>query len=127
MKTPIKDVSLSFSCPEKYENMVDVGNNKYCGTCKHLVVDFTKLSQSEFDEAVKNAPGRLCGRFKSSQMSSGFLKYAAASVMSAAFLAPTSCASEDPLPGNEQSPEAVEQTTEEHEFGFVGIVFIPDT
>lgn len=122
MKRPITNVELTFSCPEKWTNMVDVGDNKYCGKCKHLVVDFTKLTQEELENAARNAPGRLCGKFKSSQMSAQFLKYAAASAMAASILAPTSCAPEDPLPANIQAQQPTEQMVIETDFELLGEV-----
>ena len=127
MDTPIKNVELSFSCPAKWENLSDMGNNKYCANCGHLVIDFTKLSQEEFNYSAKNAPGRLCGRFKSSQMSSRFLKYAAVSAMAASVLLPTSCISDDPAPADNQTPPSTEQALEEPEDAWVvGIIFIPE-
>jgi hypothetical protein len=127
MKSPIKNVELSFTCPQKWEAMVDVGNNKYCQNCKHLVVDFTKLTQSEYDDAIKNAPGRLCGLFKSSQMNPTLLKYvAAAAAITASVLVPTSCASDDPLSEKQKEPP-VEQIIEEHETLFLGIMLVPDS
>jgi hypothetical protein len=124
MKDPIKNVELSFACPEKWENLVDAGDNKMCLKCKHLVVDFTKLSKEEFDDAVRKAPGRLCGRFKQSQMSPRFLKYAAATAMVASVLAPTSCGPDDMFPAEEQTPPPQPELIEYHT---VGIVFTPDT
>jgi len=125
MKDPIKNVELSFACPEKWENLADAGDNKLCLKCQHLVVDFTKLTQEEFNDAVRKAPGRLCGRFKQTQMSSRFLKYAAATTMAASVFAPTSCAPDEVLPAQEQTP------LPPHELVLipylVGIVFIPDT
>ena len=128
MESPIKNVELSFSCPEKWENLVDVGENKYCQKCKHLVVDFTKLTQKEFNDAVKNSPGRLCGRFKASQMSTRFLKYAAVTTtIAASVLVPTSCNEDDPLPANkEEVPVTIEMEEFMGDIPLTGIVFDPD-
>ena len=126
MKRPINNVELTFSCHEKWANMSDVGQNKYCEKCRHIVLDFTKLSQEQLNDAARNAPGRLCGRSKSSQMSSRFLKYAAASAMAASILAGTSCAPEEPLPINTDA-QLIEQIIEEPELELVGIIFDPDS
>jgi len=125
MKRAINNVELTFSCPEKWENMSDVGENKYCEQCRHIVLDFTKLSQEELNDAARKCSGRLCGRFRSSQMSSRFLKYAAASAMAASILAGTSCAPEEPLPINTDA-QLIEQIIEEPELELVGIIFDPD-
>ena len=126
MKRPIKNIELTFSCPEKWANMSDVGDNKYCRKCRHLVLDFTKLTQEELNDAARKSPGQLCGRFKSSQMSPRFLKYAAASAMAASILAGTSCAPEEPLPTNTDA-QRTEQTIEELDFEFVGVIFDSDS
>jgi hypothetical protein len=126
MKNPIKNVALSFSCPAKWEDMISVGGNKFCDTCQHLVIDFTKLSQQEFDDAVKKNPGRLCGKFKSSQMSTRFLKYAAASAVVASVIVPTSCTTEGPLDAEKQS-QPTQEIIEKETYTTMGIVSIPDS
>ena len=105
MKPPIKNVELSFACPERWENLIDVGANKFCEKCQHVVVDFTRLSQEEFKDALKNNPGRLCGRFKSTQMKTPLFKYIAASAITLSVLAPTSCTEEVVLPADKAAPE----------------------
>jgi hypothetical protein len=127
MKDPIKNVELSFACPEKWENLVDAGDNKLCLKCKHLVVDFTKLSKEEFNDAVRKVPGRLCGRFRQSQMSPRFLKYAAATAMVASVMAPTSCGPDDIFPAEDQTPPPQPELIIEHDHEMVGFVFIPDS
>jgi hypothetical protein len=103
-----------------------VGGSKFCDICQYLVIDFTKLTQKEFDNAVRNSPGRLCGRFKQSQMSPRFLRYAAVTVMTASVLAPTSCMQEDALPTEDQTP-SLQESVDERVFYTTGIIAIPDT
>jgi hypothetical protein len=133
MKPPIKNVSLSFSCPEKWNSLVDVGDNKFCQKCNHIVVDFTKLSQEELDEAVRKNPGRLCGRFKPSQMKQPLVRYAAVTGVATALLMPVSCTEEVVLPTNiEPPPIPVESfefpADEEEEFYHMGVfIELPDS
>jgi hypothetical protein len=81
-----------------------VGGSKFCDICQYLVIDFTKLTQKEFDNAVRNSPGRLCGRFKQSQMSPRFLRYAAVTAVATSLLAPASLTQEDALLSEDQTP-----------------------
>jgi hypothetical protein len=134
MKSPIRNVTLSFSCPEKWESLVDVGDNKYCQKCNHLVVDFTRLTQEEFDDAAKKNPGRLCGRFKPSQMRQPVAKYAAITTLAASVLVLASCNEEVVLPANAKDPAMTEETIElpsievEEELLYTtGIVFYNDS
>ena len=53
---------------------------KFCASCKHRVIDFTKATNEEF-EAAKNSGQRICGRFNKSQMNLSFLQYAAATAL----------------------------------------------
>jgi hypothetical protein len=81
MEEKIKNVSLSFCCKKEWNALVTVDERtRFCGSCKHKVIDFTKSSQKELDEAMKES-SRVCGRFTRSQMSETFIKYAAASVV----------------------------------------------
>jgi hypothetical protein len=111
----------------KWENLVDVGKDKFCQSCNHIVVDFTKLSQDEFNEAQRNSPGRLCGKFKSSQLSPRFLKYAFVTSLAVSVLAPTSCATDDVPPAEVQTPPSIDLGTEDVFFETVGIVFTIDS
>jgi hypothetical protein len=71
----IKDITLEFSRSERLNEIF------FCDKCSRTVLDFTDKTGRELDEALKKSPGNVCGRFKKSQMSDRFLKYAAAAVV----------------------------------------------
>jgi hypothetical protein len=121
MSEPIKNVCLSFSCPERWESFKVDGNTGFCDKCQHSVIDFTQATKAEFNKTLQASSGQVCGRFKASQISREFLKYAAASVIVATSV--SACTSENVQPSHQQvQPEA--ETYEEMETGFMGIVFV---
>lgn len=105
MNQSIKNVSLSLECSEDWDSFKPNGDSKFCEKCKHAVVDFSNATQAELDERVKNSEGHLCGRFTISQLSSEFLKYAAASAIVASSLSSISCAPEIIEPKNVKPAE----------------------
>jgi hypothetical protein len=81
METEIKNVRLSVCCSEDWRGFKVISErSRFCGTCRHEVVDFTNATQEEFDHALKSGK-KVCGRFKTSQMNDSFLKLAAASLL----------------------------------------------
>lgn len=81
MENKIQNVSLSFCCKEEWNTFKTVDERRrFCGSCKHNVIDFTKATQKELDHVLKSG-ARVCGRFTASQMSETFLRYAASAVV----------------------------------------------
>jgi hypothetical protein len=90
------------------------------------VIDFRDMSDEEFQRLLKNSTHAVCGRFKKSQMSSDFLKYAAATLIAASSVGGASCITEEPpleAPVIEQP--TLELKYEPTEFVTMGIVFTP--
>lgn len=129
---PLTNVCLSFSCPMKWDEMKSISNAKrHCQQCQRVVTDFRNASQQEFDVAIKESGGHLCGRFKKSQLSASFL----AKIATAAAL--VACNTEQPVkpdhtkesPGiflNEFAPDTT-FVTDTTGIELTGIVFIPDS
>jgi Gram-negative bacterial TonB protein C-terminal len=67
-KKDIKNIELSFVCPQNWDNMTICGNERYCGVCQKTVYDFTDKSQKEYDDIVQKQDGQICGRFRKAQM-----------------------------------------------------------
>lgn len=67
-KKDIKNIELSFVCPQNWDNMTICGNGRFCGVCQKTVYDFTDKSQKEFDDIVLRHDGQICGRFRKAQM-----------------------------------------------------------
>jgi len=127
MKNEIKNVNLSFCCKEDWSSFKSIDERtRFCQSCKHQVVDFTKATQSDFDEAM-NAGKKVCGRFKRSQMSETFLKLAAAVTVAASSAALTNCAKEKSIEPQAPVQTITTETVDEELMGdiVVGITEIP--
>lgn len=93
MQDNLKNVSLKFSCKEKWENMAPNAQGRHCTVCNKTVVDFTNKTQTEFDTAVEAAGGKLCGRFSAKQTTTPLYSFdrAAAAVLTTAGLSLLAC------------------------------------
>lgn len=121
MEKEITNVSLSFPCQEKWNDLVVKNNHKFCEKCQHAVIDFTGRTAGEFQQALKTSTSRVCGRFKRSQMSARFLKYAAATAIAASSVACTP----DVITPLLQEAEILKQSIEmEDEQALVGVVLL---
>ena len=90
MEKPLTNVCLSFSCPMKWTSLQQAeGNQRFCVQCQHPVTDFTLATEHEFKKAVAKSSGRLCGRFKASQMSAAHWARLTATAMTLSVLACT--------------------------------------
>lgn len=114
MEKEIKNVSLSFCCKEDWNSFTSIDERtRFCGSCKHKVVDFTNANDAEFTQLL-NSNQKICGRFKRSQMSESFLKMAASLVI-AASTSSISCTHQENV-----TPQVPEQESSEIEL--TGIV-----
>ncbi len=93
----IKNIELSFVCPQNWDNMTICGNGRFCGVCQKTVYDFTNKSQKEYDDIVQKHDGQLCGRFTKKQMTPSVkqpiktVNFAKAAAFAAFSLAMTGC------------------------------------
>ncbi|MGD1890060.1 MAG: energy transducer TonB [Cyclobacteriaceae bacterium] len=83
----VKNINLSFPCSEDWDSMERKGKGRLCEKCSNFVYDLTEISSTALDELLTNSEGIVCGGFKKSQLSSGFLKYATTAVLAASSLA----------------------------------------
>ncbi len=129
---PLTNVCLSFNCPVKWDEMKSISNsNRHCEQCQRVVTDFRNASQQEFEVAIKESGGHLCGRFKKSQLGASFL----AQIATAAAL--VACNNEQPVKPDHTKElsgiflnEFASDTTfiaDTMAFELTGIVFIPDS
>ena len=113
MESDIKNVNLSFCCNKDWNTMRTVDEQKrFCESCQHQVIDFTKSTEKELKSALQSSP-RVCGRFKRSQMSDAFLKYAASLVVASSVS--LSCS-----PVAEQVQPDIPIINEETDFEYMG-------
>ena len=67
-KKQLKNIELSFVCPQNWDAMTACGDGKFCTVCQKVVYDFSNKSQKDYDRMVKKHRGQLCGRFTVEQM-----------------------------------------------------------
>lgn len=90
MEKPLTNICLSFSCPMKWSSLQQAeGNQRFCVQCQHPVTDFTQATEHEFKKAKAKSSGRLCGKFKASQMSAAHWARLTAAAMTLSVLACT--------------------------------------
>ena len=80
----IKNVNLEFSCPENFESMESTPLGFNCSKCSKELIDFREKSDKEIQQITSISTNPICGVFKRTQMSQGFLKYAAATFIASA-------------------------------------------
>jgi hypothetical protein len=67
MKKSIQ-LSIPNPCSEKWENFTPTSTGGFCGSCFKTVVDFTKMSDTEIMQFLKDKPAHTCGRFRNDQL-----------------------------------------------------------
>lgn len=67
-KKDIQNISMSFVCPQNWDNMTICGNGRFCVVCQKTVYDFTDKSKAEYDAIVQENEGEICGRFVRKQL-----------------------------------------------------------
>lgn len=104
----ITGITLAFHCP------VEPDERLYCHRCKHRLLDFTETADGDIANAVRAVNGTVCGKFKKSQMSNQFLRYAATAMIVTTIALPV--LAQEKL--NERSEQASRDTcaTEENVF-----------
>ena len=108
----ITGITLAFHCPVK------PNGHLYCHRCKHKVIDFTGSVEADVAKAVRAANGTVCGKFKKSQMSHQFLRYAATAMIATTMALPVVAQEK----ANERSKQASRDTCAAEEDVFLGTV-----
>ncbi len=113
----ITDIHLSFPCQQDWQAMKPSEQNRICTCCLSCAYDFTNTTSGELTEILNNSSGVICGKFKKSQLSKIFIKYAATTFIAAAFLT-------IPAIGQEMiKTDSVHQATDQiEEEAFLGII-----
>lgn len=60
---PLRDISLSFKCNERWDVMKPVEGGRHCDVCNKRVIDFTGKTRKEFEETMAATTGKVCGKF----------------------------------------------------------------
>ncbi|MEH0153157.1 energy transducer TonB [Limibacter armeniacum] len=80
----IKDVKLKFACPKKLDEMKQRDGKYFCDQCSKQVTDFMEKTEEEMKAILSASSTSICGIFNVKQVSSSFLKYAAATLLTSA-------------------------------------------
>ena len=55
-------------CSKSWDEMTEVSNGKFCGSCKKTVVDFTAWKDDDIKKYLLDQSGSTCGHFNKSQV-----------------------------------------------------------
>jgi hypothetical protein len=125
MSNSISNVCLSFQCPVKWGEMsMQSATERYCSRCQLVVKDFTNSTKDEFDKTMAASQGRVCGRFKKSQMSAAYLQRIAATVVIASAIA---CTPEPVAPPEVTEPSVIEHPQVEFDEVLMGDIVLIDS
>jgi TonB family protein len=83
----IQNVSLSFTCTQNWDSMTVCGNGRFCTVCQKIVYDFTDKSQKDYEIALRQHNGKMCGRFQAHQTKSHSMWTRAAALAALSFTA----------------------------------------
>ncbi|SHG82632.1 CarboxypepD_reg-like domain-containing protein [Chryseolinea serpens] len=61
-------LSISSPCSEKWNDFTAASGGRFCGSCKKVVVDFTKMGDAEIVDFFRAKPTHTCGRFRPNQL-----------------------------------------------------------
>lgn len=63
------NISIPKSCTEDWNNMTQTEQGKHCASCNKVVIDFTKMTDSEMVKyLIANKEKKLCGNFYRTQV-----------------------------------------------------------
>ncbi len=66
--TPLS-INVAKPCHQSWESMMPNAEGRHCNECSKTVVDFTNYSDAELVAYFSNLQGKVCGRFRASQLS----------------------------------------------------------
>ncbi|WP_430410760.1 hypothetical protein [Kordia sp.] len=70
-----KFLKLNKACSEQWDNMKPNEKGSFCNVCSKNVIDFTKLSQLEISEKIKNSRGEICARLTKKQLETPLIDF----------------------------------------------------
>ncbi len=68
-------ININNPCSEKWDNMIENGNAKYCLNCQKNVLDFTQFSDKELIDYFTSNKENVCGRLSVNQQNKQFNFY----------------------------------------------------
>jgi len=68
MKKGATLLKIENPCQQDWDSMETAAGGRFCQHCSHIVIDFTSLSDSQVLAVIEKSNGKLCGRFRESQL-----------------------------------------------------------
>lgn len=69
---PYKKLEISNPCTQNWDKMPLMSQGRYCGSCKHIIHDFSEMNTSELLQMLQTGK-YSCGRFDKIQMGTFYL------------------------------------------------------
>jgi hypothetical protein len=66
---PITKITIPQPCHQRWDNMNESNNGRFCSNCSKTVVDFTTMTDREVIDYLSAAHHKTCGRFSETQYS----------------------------------------------------------
>lgn len=112
MKKEYLQIKIENPCEENWDQMIPIQQDKFCGSCEKVVVDFTAMTDGEIVHFYKKNEGSLCGRFHPEQLNrklyttrraSSFMAWKAVAALAAGMMMGTQVQGQKELPKIEVS------------------------
>jgi TonB family protein len=68
MATPPVKFNLPEPCSEKWEQMQPTERGAFCASCSKNLYDFTKMTDAQITDVIRNSTEKVCGRFRNDQL-----------------------------------------------------------
>lgn len=66
MKT--QKIQVPAPCLENWNEMKETSNGKHCSSCNTVVMDFSKMTDTQIQYLLAQSEGKMCGRFRQDQL-----------------------------------------------------------
>lgn len=68
MATPPVKFNVPEPCSEKWEQMPATDRGAFCASCSKNLYDFTKMTDAQIADVIRNSKEKVCGRFRNDQL-----------------------------------------------------------
>lgn len=68
MATPPVKFNVPEPCSEKWEKMTATDRGAFCASCSKNLYDFTKMTDAQITDVIRNSTEKVCGRFRNDQL-----------------------------------------------------------
>lgn len=72
-RTSTFSVTIPQPCNERWSEMTPTEQGRFCQSCQHQVIDFTKMTDAQIVRYLTKQQGRVCGRMQNFQLNRNLL------------------------------------------------------